>query len=73
MLTLLYQYETIWLKWAGWEERPPQQLERRKSEDSAAKRAVEARWDAYYREHPEKRKTARTAASRNKISKKAKK
>ena len=40
---------------------------------SAAKRAVEARWDAYYREHPEKRKTARTAASRNKITKKAKK
>ena len=40
---------------------------------SAAKKAVEARWDAYYAEHPEKRKTARTAASRNKVSKRAKK
>jgi hypothetical protein len=36
---------------------------------SAAKRAVEARWDRYYAEHPEKRKTARTAASRNKTKK----
>jgi hypothetical protein len=39
----------------------------------AARKAVQARWDRYYAEHPEKRKTARTAASRNKISKKAKK
>jgi hypothetical protein len=39
----------------------------------AARQAVQARWDRYYAEHPEKRKTARTAASRNRISKKAKK
>ena len=39
----------------------------------AARKASVARWDRYYAEHPEKRKTARTAASRNKISKKAKK
>ncbi|MGA3079711.1 MAG: hypothetical protein ABSG56_39305 [Bryobacteraceae bacterium] len=38
----------------------------------AATKAVQARWDRYYAEHPEKRKTARTAASRNKISQKAK-
>jgi hypothetical protein len=39
----------------------------------AARKAVQARWDRYYAEHPEKRKTARTAASRNKTKKKAKK
>ncbi len=44
----------------------------------AARKAVQARWDkaragkAEGAEHPEKRKTARMAASRNKISKKAK-
>ena len=40
---------------------------------SSAKMMIRARWERYYAEHPEKRKTARTAASRNKISKKAKK
>jgi len=32
----------------------------------AARKAVQARWDAYYKAHPEKRKTARTGASRKK-------
>jgi hypothetical protein len=39
----------------------------------AARQAVQARWDRYYAEHPEKRKTARTAASRNKTRKQTKK
>jgi hypothetical protein len=44
----------------------------------AARKAVQARWDRVRAEkadaeHPEKRKTARTAASRNKTNKKAKK
>jgi hypothetical protein len=30
------------------------------------RQAVRARWEAYYAAHPEKRKTARTAASRRK-------
>jgi hypothetical protein len=29
------------------------------------RRAVQARWEAYYKAHPEKRKTARTGESRN--------
>lgn len=32
----------------------------------AARKAIKARWDAYYKAHPEKKKTARTAASRKK-------
>jgi len=43
-----------------------------KQRSQAARQAVQARWDRYYAEHPEKRKTARTAASRNKTRKKAK-
>jgi len=39
----------------------------------AAREAVQARWERYYAEHPEKRKTARTAASRNKTKKQGKK
>jgi len=39
----------------------------------AARKASVARWDRYYAEHPEKRKTARTAASRNKTRKQTKK
>ena len=34
----------------------------------AARKAIQARWEKYYAEHPEKRKTARTAASRKKRS-----
>jgi hypothetical protein len=30
----------------------------------AARKAIKARWDAYYKAHPEKKKTARTGASR---------
>jgi hypothetical protein len=33
---------------------------------AAARKASQARWDAYYEAHPEKRKTARTGASRKK-------
>jgi len=33
---------------------------------AAARKAIEARWEAYYKAHPEKRKTARTGASRKK-------
>jgi hypothetical protein len=36
----------------------------------AASKASQARWAAYYAEHPEKRKTARTGASRKKTAKK---
>jgi len=32
-----------------------------------ARLAVEARWDKYYADHPEKRKTARTGDSRKKV------
>jgi len=32
----------------------------------AAGNAAKARWDAYYKAHPEKKQTARTAASRQK-------
>jgi hypothetical protein len=32
----------------------------------AARKASQARWDTYYEAHPEKRKTARTGASRKK-------
>jgi hypothetical protein len=32
----------------------------------AARKAIKARWDAYYKAHPEKKKTARTGASRKK-------
>jgi hypothetical protein len=32
----------------------------------SARNAVQARWDAYYKAHPEKKKTARTGASRKK-------
>jgi hypothetical protein len=32
----------------------------------ASRKAVQARWERYYKEHPEKRKTARTGASRKK-------
>ena len=39
----------------------------------SARKAVQARWDRYYAEHPEKRKTALTAASRNKTKKQTKK
>jgi hypothetical protein len=39
----------------------------------AARIAIQARWERYYAEHPEKRKTARTAASRNKTKKQTKK
>jgi hypothetical protein len=35
-----------------------------------ARRAVEARWEKYYAEYPEKRKTARTGASRKKARRK---
>jgi hypothetical protein len=36
----------------------------------ASRKAVQARWAAYYAAHPEKRKTARTGASRKKKGKK---
>jgi len=42
----------------------PQQL------SEAARKASQARWDRYYAEHPEKRKTARTGASRKQSAKK---
>jgi hypothetical protein len=35
----------------------------------AAMNAIKARWDAYYKAHPEKKKTARTGASRKKKGK----
>ena len=44
-----------------------------KKRSEHAKMMIQARWERYYAEHPEKRKTARTAASRNKTRKKAKK
>jgi hypothetical protein len=34
----------------------------------AARAAIKARWDRYYKEHPEKLKTKRSAASRKKKS-----
>jgi len=37
----------------------------------AAKKASEARWAKYYAAHPEKKKTARTGASRKQIKKMA--
>lgn len=37
---------------------------------AAARKAIGARWEKYYREHPEKRKTARPAASRKNAKKK---
>jgi hypothetical protein len=33
---------------------------------AAARKAIAARWDAYYKEHPEKLKTRRSGASRKK-------
>ena len=44
-----------------------------KERSESSRKAAQAKWEAYYAEHPEKRKTARTAASRNKVKKKAKK
>jgi len=35
-----------------------------------ARLAVQTRWDKYYADHPEKRKTARTGASRKKVRRK---
>ena len=37
-----------------------------KERTMVAREAARARWDAYYKAHPEKKKTARTAASRKK-------
>jgi hypothetical protein len=40
-----------------------------KERSAAARNAIKARWDAYYKAHPEKVKTKRTGASRKKASK----
>lgn len=37
---------------------------------AAAQTAAQARWDRYYAEHPEKKKTARPASSRKSANKK---
>jgi hypothetical protein len=37
---------------------------------ASARKAIQARWDRYYAEHPEKKKTARPASSRKSPNKK---
>ena len=37
---------------------------------ASARKAIQARWDRYYAEHPEKKKTARPASSRKSANKK---